>query len=94
MKPNFGAHSKFENKDLKLNAILSSLNLDNFSYRIITGTTDSVANTQRLFKHGMTPRPWVVLPVEGDIYTYQISNTDVDIRSTQSAVAFKAYALG
>lgn len=94
MKPNFSIGDSNQLFVAKLNDILTSLNLDNLRYRTISGTTDSVANTQRLFKHGMTPRPWVVLPVEGDVYIYRIDNTNVDIRSTQTSISFKAYALG
>lgn len=96
MKPNFLKYKSPEAEDIaiKLNRILSNINLDNLRYRYITGTTDAVANTERLFAHGMTPRPWIVLPITGDVYIQNLDNTNVDIRSTQTSITFTAIALG
>lgn len=96
MKPNLSRTRNNEINDLieKLTRLLTSIDKDNFKYRIITGTTDSTANTQRLFKHGMSPRPWVVLPIRGNIYINYIDNDNVDIRSTQTSITFEAIALG
>lgn len=95
MKPNFDHHSGSDNIENKLNRILSRINLDNFKYRIMNGTTDPTADTQRLFRHGMTPRPWIALPLIGDVYIgSEISNTEVDVRSTQSSMDFRILLLG
>lgn len=96
MKPNFSNYSDPDLNEVatKLSRILTNLNLDNLNHRFITGTTDPVANTQRLFKHGMTPRPSIAWTVEGNAYVKQISNTDVDVRSNQASQNFKLIALG
>lgn len=96
MKPNLNTsdapkHPAFLSK---LNIILTSLNLDNFKYRIIQGETDTVANTQRLFKHGMVPRPWLCVPLDGDVWFGPISNENIDVRSTQSGMNFRVLVLG
>lgn len=96
MKPNLNTSDapKFPAFLSKLNSILTSLNLDNFKYRIIQGETDIAVNTQRLFKHGFDPRPWVCIALDGDVYFGPISNVNIDVRSTQSSVQFHVLVLG
>ena len=75
------------------NIINGNLGLDNFRGRIISGTTNATAHTEQLFKHGMTPRPIIVWPLTGNIYTHIIDSTNIDIRSSQTAVDFVAFAI-
>lgn len=96
MKPNFVKtdNPKLDTNLIKLNTILTSINLDNLHYRTITSVTDPVANTSRLFKHGMTPRPWGWMIYTGDIWVASIDNDFIDIRSTQVSMPFSIYILG
>lgn len=98
MKPNLGRYKDGDTNDLsiKLTNILSNVNLDNVKYQTIEGVTDATANTSRIFKHGLNPRPWVVLfqSQDGGCYVQNISNTVVDIRSTRTSANFVALALG
>lgn len=96
MKPNLST-AAFTDPELKklisiFGPILSNLNLDNFQYRIIKGTTDSAPDTSRLFPHGMNPRPYEVTfqAQDGGCYVYSIGNDSIDIRSTKSGATFTA----
>ncbi len=98
MKPNLGKFSNLEldRAAIKLTQILTHVNLDNMQYRVISGTTDPVANTQRLFRHGMDPRPWIGLfqTQGGGCYVRNIGNVDIDIRSTVAGSDFTIILLG
>jgi len=98
MKPNLGRFkdSEIDRLSIKLTEILSHVNLDNMSYRIIDGATDPLANTSRLFRHNMTPRPYMGIPISqtGGVYVYSIGNDNVDIRSTLPGSTFSMLLLG
>ena len=98
MKPNFikTDNPEFDSLLVKLNRILSGINLDNLQYRYVSGTTAGVAKTQYLIYHGMPTRPWIILPYEstGNIYVFSIGNDTVDIRSTQTSIDFTVLILG
>lgn len=98
MKPNLGRFQEpnLDKLSIKLTQILSHVNLDNITYTIINGVTDPTPNTQRLFRHGMDPRPWtgITSSQTGGVYIYSIGNTDVDIRSTLPSATFSMIMLG
>lgn len=98
MKPNLGKFKdpELDNMSIKLTQILSHVNLDNITFRIINGVTDPTPNTSRVFRHGMDPRPWVGLTQgqTGGVYVYSIGNVDVDIRSTLPSSSFSMIMLG
>ena len=98
MKPNFVKtdNPEFDSLLVKLNRILSGLNLDNFRYVYRTGTTAPVANAQYLLYHGMPVRPFIAIPYQstGNIYIYNVGNTPIDVRSTQTNVDFELLILG
>lgn len=89
MKPNFlKTDISADSLVQKLNYILTNLNSANFLAREITGETDPVADTQRLFKHGMGVRPTVTLITIGDVYIASIDNNFIDIRSRLPSTNF------
>jgi len=98
MKPNLGRfqNSELDKMSIKLTQILSHVNLDNITYRIIEGTTDPTPNTSRVFRHGMDPRPWVGITQSqsGGVYVYSIGDVNVDIRSTLPNASFSMILLG
>ena len=96
MKPNFPKYESYELNNLAdiLKSLLIRLDIDNLKTRRVTGTTDSVANTSRLFRHGFSKRPWMVLPYTGDIYIQTIGNDDVDIRSARTSQDFEVIVFG
>lgn len=73
---------------------LSQLDTENFKVYSLSGTTDSVANTKKLFFHGLKKTPSAYLPVEGNIYVYSRGSQYIDIRSTQTSTSFKILLLG
>lgn len=92
MKPNFLKTDIGEDSIIqKLNYILTNLNSANFLARSISGETDATADTQRLFKHGMTVAPTVNLLTIGDVYIAAIDNNFIDIRSRLSSAPFTIY---
>lgn len=56
---------------------------------VIKGTTSSSANTQIMFPHllGRKIRNW--FPIKGNVYVFDSSERDLDIRSTQTSVEFE-----
>jgi len=96
MKPNFQKYNNPDAEDIgiKLNKILSNLNLDNIKYRRLEGITDITPHTEQIVKHGLDPRPWLVIPLKGNVYIHNYSNDDVDVRSAQSEVPYELLALG
>lgn len=97
MKPRFPPYSDKELSDLAklLSAVLTSLSVDNFKHTFVTGTTSSSANTEKLFAHGFTEPPSIILVVEGNAYIQpnSISATEVDVRSASTSQSFKLWAI-
>jgi len=96
MRPQF---KKYADKDLdeissQLNFYLSRLAEDNFRTRYLTGITNVTANTQQTFPHGMKPRPFMAVPVSGNVYVQSIDNTNIDVRSTQTSIPFTLLVFG
>jgi hypothetical protein len=90
-------------EDQNLNKIIRLLNIfferigkSNLNFKELSGTTDGVADTAQLLKHGMTPRPRCWLPVEGDVYVpkYGITNTTIDVRSRNASEDFVILLIG
>lgn len=73
----------------RINTALSKIGLSNMDHQIITGTTSGTANTQLLVRHKFGRVPAFVLPITGNVYTYGMDSDNVDIRSTQTSIAFK-----
>jgi hypothetical protein len=86
----------YPDKDLSdfaklVQATLQKLSLDNTQSRIVSGTTDGTADTQRIIAHGFQQIPSAVVVLEGNAYIQVggISNTSVDVRSMGQSQKFK-----
>lgn len=82
-----------EIKDLfrALTAFSTNVSADNFKGVVLTGTTNSTANTSSKFKHSLGTSPTMWFPLEGRVYVPRngFSENDVDLRSTVASEAFK-----
>lgn len=90
MKPNFlKTDSDSDSLIQKLNFQFTNVNASNFNGRTITGTTNPVANTQFLVKHGFTVAPRLELLRIGNVYIQSIDNTYIDVRSMLPSIYFE-----
>lgn len=96
MQPNFTTPKDPEQNQLinKLNIVLKNLGLDNFKYKVMSDVTGAMANTQKLVKHGLKNIPQIVWPITGDVYIFGLDELYVDVRSTQTNVAFSLAIVG
>lgn len=74
-----------------LQIVLEKISSDNMQIKELTGTTDGSADTQRLFKHGLTFRPKLWFFLEGDVYVprHGVDENNIDIRSAKTSEDFR-----
>ena len=78
---------------VNIKEMLYNLDADNLNGRILSGTTNSTANTQTLFNHNLQTTPMIVIPIRGNVYIYDFNETTIDIRSTQTSVNFDVFVV-
>ncbi len=69
------------------------LGVDNFQGRVLSGTTNAIADTSILYKHSLNPPPVGAIALIGDVYIAAIGTTYIDIRSRFTAHPFSIYLL-
>lgn len=70
-------------------ALGKGLDSDNIRYEVIESTTSETPNSKKIFIHKLNAVPAFYLPVYGNIYIKEVSNTGVDVRSASASTAFK-----
>jgi plasmid maintenance system antidote protein VapI len=72
-------------------AVLANVSSDNFRAVELTGTTNATADTASRFKHNLGKIPAFWFPLEGRVYVPRngFSDTELDLRSTESSEAFR-----
>lgn len=76
-----------------VSTILSNLDIKNLKYQIVSGITSGSANTKYEIRHNFKVPPTVAIPITGDVYIQSISDTVLDVRSTQTSIAFRLLVL-
>lgn len=74
--------------------LCSGIQLDNFNFQIMSGTTADSPDTQKLFIHSMNPPPGGWFPLVGDVYIQGMDGKYVDVRSTKPGVNFNILLIG
>jgi hypothetical protein len=74
-----------------LTSVFANISKDNMRTVILEGTTQSVVDTQRKFRHGLGSVPSFWFPLEGDVYVPKdgFNENEVDIRSRLTDHNFK-----
>lgn len=74
-----------------LSSVLSNISSDNMVKLELEGETASVADTKKVFKHGMGSVPSLWLILEGNVYIQRnsVTENEIDIRSVNTDESFR-----
>lgn len=70
---------------------VAPISLTDFRSVVVSGTTNSTADTKSLFRNPSGIAPFMWLPLEGDVYIplNGLGPTDIDVRSRLTSQSFR-----
>lgn len=75
------------------NLLNGSMSVDNLQGDYFLGTTASVPDTAGQVKHSLKPGPIAIIPVVGDVYAYELTDSYIDIRSRLASQPYTVFVI-